>query len=139
MASPKNRIALPGSRNDWGPHDMLVIGAFRYYLSRRSYAEEFVDWLLPRWNRLEGKTQHLIHKEVEEALAGDVQIGVPGYSSRPIGHVCDRKSWLQVQALWAIGGAIRELARAGAGTQVQRVAGENRAHFGEDGIGLFGV
>lgn len=45
----------------------------------------------------------------------------------------------QVQALWAIGGAIGELARAGAGTQVQGVAGENRAHFGEDGVGLFGV
>ena len=45
----------------------------------------------------------------------------------------------QVQALWAIGGAIRELARAGAGTQVQGVAGENRAHFGEDDVGLFGV
>lgn len=45
----------------------------------------------------------------------------------------------QVQALRAIGGAIGELARAGAGTQVQSIAGENRAHFGEDGVGLFGV
>ena len=45
----------------------------------------------------------------------------------------------QVQALWAIGRAIGEQARAGAVTQVQRVARENRAHFGEDGVGLFGV
>lgn len=36
----------------------------------------------------------------------------------------------QVQALWAIGGAIRELARAGAGTQVQSGARENLTHFG---------
>lgn len=45
----------------------------------------------------------------------------------------------QVQALRAIGGAIGELARAGAGTQMQSGARENRAHFGEDGVGLFGV
>ena len=36
----------------------------------------------------------------------------------------------QVQALWAIGVAIRELARAGASTQMQSGARENLTHFG---------
>ena len=36
----------------------------------------------------------------------------------------------QVQALWAIGGAIGELARTGASTQMQSGARENLTHFG---------
>lgn len=36
----------------------------------------------------------------------------------------------QVQALWAIGGAIGELARTGASAQMQSGARENLTHFG---------
>lgn len=61
---------------DWGPHNFLVLCAFRYCLGRRTYiVSTCVDFLFDYWTELDKNTQKLITDEIREALekgqAGD--------------------------------------------------------------------
>ena len=47
----------------------IVIAAFRYCLSRHSYAPGlFVRWLEKHWKQLDDRNRHLSLKEIGEAL-----------------------------------------------------------------------
>ena len=71
-------------------NDVVWIGAFRYYLGRRTYAvSEFVGELIASWSTLPSDTQKLIQRELEKAV-----------SESKTGDDCDREDWEKVRALY---------------------------------------
>ena len=68
--------------------EMLVVGAFRYYLGRKTYAvSEFVEWLGENWQTFNGNTQEIIRRETRQAL----EMGEAGMAM-------DRNLWERVRA-----------------------------------------
>lgn len=83
--------------------DMLTlwVGAFRYYLGRRTYAVGlFCDLLRQEWSRLPERTRHLISSELAAAFRSDDEFRERAQNSYlPLGDDCDREEWEKVRAL----------------------------------------
>lgn len=83
------------------PHEeqTLWIGAFRYYLGRRSYAvTDFCELLIREWEELPESTRGLIHRELDETFQMDDE--TPLEFPR-LGDACDRAAWQKVKNLWS--------------------------------------
>ena len=81
--------------------ETLWLGAFRYYLGRRTYAvSEFCDLLVAQWETLPERCRTLIRAELEKAIArdNDARAMCAGYF--PLGMDVDRDQWLRVRELW---------------------------------------
>lgn len=63
--------------------ETLWVGAFRYYLGRRTYAvQDFCYLLIEEWQNIPATTQNLILRETEAAIKG-------GWA----GDDCDMEGW----------------------------------------------
>ena len=79
----------------------LWSGACRYYLGRRTYAvANFCDLLKRKWPKLEGHTQRIIQRDVEEEFDLDDKARAAGGTYKPLGDDCDRAEWEHVRRLW---------------------------------------
>lgn len=66
-----------------GDKSTLWVGAFRYYLGRRTYAvSTFCEILIKEWYSLEKDTQDLILGEIEEC--------------KNLGDDCDKLEWTRL-------------------------------------------
>lgn len=82
-------------------HQLLTLwlGAFRYYLGRRSYAvSDFCELLAQQWNNLPKATQDLIKKELDKEIAKDTLSREKGQSPHRLGDDCDRTEWLLLKS-----------------------------------------
>lgn len=79
---------------------LLWVGAFRYYLGRRTYAVGmFCDLLRQAWSRLPERTRHIISSELASAFKSDDEFrGKAQNSYLPLGDDCDRREWEKVRA-----------------------------------------
>ena len=81
--------------------ETLWLGAFRYYLGRRTYAVgEFCALLIWQWGTLPSKCQKLIERELEAAVVLDDTARRNDRPCWPLGHECDRAEWDKVRKLW---------------------------------------
>jgi hypothetical protein len=81
-------------------HQLLTLwlGAFRYYLGRRSYAvSDFCELLAQQWPNLPKRTQDLIKKELDKEVERDTESRTAGYEFHHLGDDCDRNEWLLLQ------------------------------------------
>jgi hypothetical protein len=80
--------------------DILWIGAFRYYLGRRTHAvSDFCHLLLIQWNSLPTRTKTIIQHELSNAFLRDDDDRDKGLSHLPLGADCDRAEWEKVKVL----------------------------------------
>lgn len=78
----------------------LWLGAFRYYLGRRTYAvESFCDILRRDFPTLPERARVLIIGELDDAFKKDDAARISG-TWKPLGDDCDREQWARVRALW---------------------------------------
>ena len=95
---PEGLLIPPGDTR------LIVIGAFRYYLGRMSAGVSgFGRWLEASWKELDGDTQAIIIRELEEAFEIDDQDRrKPANNFRRLflGHDCDRAVWARIRALY---------------------------------------
>ncbi len=76
--------------------DLLWIGAFRYYLGRRTYAvSDFCAALIASWAALSSHLQRLIERELDEEIRRDTECRRQGLGA-VLGDTCDRKEWERV-------------------------------------------
>jgi hypothetical protein len=81
--------------------ETLWLGAFRYYVGRRTYAvSDFVAILVKQWPNLPQKTRLLIERELEQWYALDDKARMVPDSTWPLGDDCDRAEWGKVRELW---------------------------------------
>ncbi len=80
----------------------LWIGAFRYYLGRKSYAVEvFCNLLVREWGGFPEDLQRVIRRELEKAFQEDDLERESGKTVfLPLGMNSDRKSWDRVRNLY---------------------------------------
>ncbi len=79
----------------------LWLGAFRYYLGRRTYAvESFCDMLRATLPNLPERAQLLIVDELDAAFKQDDAARANRSEFKPLGHDCDREQWERVRAMW---------------------------------------
>lgn len=99
----KNASKLP-ALTIAGPRqmDLIVIGAFRYYLGRMTYAvSSFTDWLIANWPALTENSRRIIQYELDEAFEHDnADRKKPDQFRWTLGHDCDRHSWSRVRRLY---------------------------------------
>lgn len=82
---------------------VLVVGAFRYYLGRKTYAvSEFCYFLITHWESFSDRTRNLIQTDLEEQVKKEHQFKPSplGMNTTFFGHLCDKKEWEQVRALY---------------------------------------
>lgn len=85
--------------------ELLWIGAFRYYLGRRTYAVgDFCAALVPNWSLIPERARVVIGRELDEAFMLDDRDRANGDSHPYLGMDMDRHEWEKVRA------AIRECA-----------------------------
>lgn len=78
-------------------HQLLTLwlGAFRYYLGRRSYAvSDFCKLLAQQWTNLPQATQNLIKKELDKEIDRDTTSRKKGHDFHHLGDDCDRAEWV---------------------------------------------
>jgi hypothetical protein len=79
----------------------LWLGAFRYYIGRRSYAvSDFCDLLIAEWNIIPESCKNIIQKELEDAFERDRRKKLSGInftSIMALGDNCDRAEWQRVK------------------------------------------
>lgn len=81
--------------------EMLIVGAFRYAVGRRSYVVgEMCDWLVFNWSELSSNTKHIIERDLEGEFERDDQARSASRDVKPLGDDCDRSSWERVRALY---------------------------------------
>lgn len=92
--------------------ELLWLGAFRYYLGRRTYAvSEFCECLIQNWKDVPDITKRLIQKELEVSFEKDDRMRrdnrcccVEDKAQRslylPLGDACDRAEWELVRSLY---------------------------------------
>ena len=81
--------------DDWLDEQMIVIGAFRYYLGRRTISVgAMANWLVSRWHKLDDRITTVIKRDLEEAFEREQT----GY----LGDECDRYAWSKVRALYRL-------------------------------------
>lgn len=79
----------------------LLIGAFRYYLGRRSAsAYYFADSLAKAWPDLSRGIQAILKGELEEAFTLDDNARAAGREDRYLGDDGDRVMWEKVRSNW---------------------------------------
>jgi hypothetical protein len=77
---------------------MMMIGAFRYHLGRRTYAvSEFCNFLIRVWSSLDDRTQRLIRHELQQAFQKEEEARLLGDRYLPLGDECDRAEWEKVR------------------------------------------
>ena len=79
----------------------LLIGAFRYYLGRKTAsAFFFADSLAKSWPDLSRGIQAIIKSELEEAFTLDDNARAEGRKDRYLGDDGDRAMWEKVRSNW---------------------------------------
>jgi hypothetical protein len=79
----------------------LWLGAFRYYLGRRTYAvSEFCELLIQEWPTLDDETKNLIESELENDFVRDNIARKHQLSYLPLGMDCDRAQWEKIKELY---------------------------------------
>lgn len=80
----------------------LWLGAFRYYVGRKTYAvSDFCRLLIAHWDELPERCKLLIRKELDQLFAKDDEMRAdPACSSNyyPLGMEIDRAEWEKVRA-----------------------------------------
>jgi hypothetical protein len=78
----------------------LLIGAFRYYCGRMSYAvSSFCELLIQEWPKLPDHTKSIIKQDLLEEFDRDDRARENGSEYKPLGHDCDRQPWENVRGL----------------------------------------
>ena len=111
MRLTKRDRALLGAFSSDSVSD-LVFWAFRYFMGRCTIANcSFAESLARGWASLDPRVAGMIHRELEEELVRDDRSRLEWqvaadkaihdkkeapYRCFPLGHDCDRDSWLQV-------------------------------------------
>lgn len=68
------------------PPDFVIVGSFRYYLGRATYAvNTYCTWLCANVDRIDDRTLLLISSEIKDAL-----------DSNRAGMQCDKEDWQNV-------------------------------------------
>jgi len=81
--------------------DTIWIGAFRYYLGRRTYAvSDFCTELRANWNNLSELCHSLIQRELEQAFVEDAEDRSNYELVTRLGDDCDKAEWEKLRALW---------------------------------------
>jgi hypothetical protein len=79
----------------------LWLGAFRYYLGRKTYAvSDFCDLLIQEWDNIDTLSRTLIKKELDDAFERDrhrASNGVNFGAISALGMDCDRTDWQRVK------------------------------------------
>jgi hypothetical protein len=92
---------MPDTEAVYGRGDLMVVGAFRYHMGRKTYAVgDCADWLIGVWPTLRETTRHLIQRELDSAIKEDDADRAAGREVCRLGMDCDRADWLRVAALW---------------------------------------
>jgi hypothetical protein len=82
----------------------MATAAFRYCLGRQTYiVGECEKWLIENWQTFPEGVRVCIQRELEEEIKrdDDARARARGEEAfRPLGHDCDRESWMRVRALW---------------------------------------
>lgn len=83
----------------------LWVGAFRYYVGRRTIVvDSFCRSLVDRWESLPERAKTIIERELEELFNEDDYMrgepNRPEFCTLPLGWDCDRESWERVRDLW---------------------------------------
>lgn len=79
-------------------NDNLVIGAFRYYLGRQTYAvSDFCLYAQENLKYISESSRRLMRRELREEIERDNQARAVSESRfLPLGADCDRASWIEL-------------------------------------------
>lgn len=81
----------------------LWIGAFRYYLGRRTISvSTFCTALIKHKDAIPEVGKVIIKQNLKKAITEDDESRLHGFIHKPLGHDCDRAAWLGVYS--ALGG-----------------------------------
>lgn len=82
-------------------NELLWIGAFRYYLGRKTYAvADFVDALISAWPTLPERATVVIQRELNQAFADHFRALAEGREYSPLGMTQDVAEWDKVRTMW---------------------------------------
>jgi len=79
-------------------NDNLVIGAFRYYLGRQTYAvSDFCLYTQENLKYISESTRRLMRRELREEIERDDEArSVSESRFLPLGSNCDREMWIEL-------------------------------------------
>lgn len=93
-------MSLDISAND-RPSELLWIGAFRYYLGRKTYAVgDFVTELVRAWPTLPDRAQVIIRRDLNQAFTDHFRALAEGREYSPLGMTQDVQEWDKVRTMW---------------------------------------
>lgn len=85
---------------NFGRDGLMAIAAFRYCLGRMTYiVGDCTDWLIEQWPILPDNVKSVIKRDIDEAIKADNKARAEGREYKPLGHDCDRASWLKVRKM----------------------------------------
>ena len=85
---------------NYGRDGLMAIAAFRYCLGRTSYiVGDCEEWLIQQWPGLPQNVRNVIERDLREAVQRDKLGREESAAYSPLGHECDRQSWLRVLAM----------------------------------------
>lgn len=89
-------------KTNYGRDSLMAIAAFRYCLGRMTYiVSDCADWLIEQWPILPDNVKNVIKRDLEAEIKADDEARAEGREYKPLGHDCDRVSWLKVRKMIA--------------------------------------
>ena len=89
-------------KTNYGRDSLMAIAAFRYCLGRMTYiVSDCADWLIEQWPILPDNVKNVIKRDLEAEIKADDEARAEGREYKPLGHDCDRASWLKVRKMIA--------------------------------------
>lgn len=85
---------------NYGRDGLMAIAAFRYCLGRMTYiVGDCADWLIEQWPILPENVKAVIKRDLDAEIKADDEARAEGREYKPLGHDCDRASWLKVRTM----------------------------------------